>query len=326
MAFKHPVFLLLLVLIPAALAIRWRFKPASVTFPESGLLRGLPRTWRARTFRLPDLFRAFACALVVLALARPQSVTAERELETSGVDIVLSLDISGSMLAEDFKPDNRMAIAKQEAKRFIQGRTSDRIGLVVFARKAYTQCPLTLDYDVLIRLLDEVEIGAIKDGTAIGLGIGTAVNRLRSSEAKSKIIILITDGENNAGNIDPITAADLARSFGVKIYTIGVGRGGLVPFPVMDPILGKRYIQANVAIDEDTLKRIAQLSGGLYFRAFDPQSLREIYKKIDALERTDITVKQYTTHEELFPVFLWPGIGVVLAGFSLSRTVYAALP
>ena len=326
MSFKHPAFLLLLPVLAAALALRMSFKRPSVYFPQAALLRSLAQTWRTRTFRIPLLARAAACTLVVLALARPQSVTAEREFETSGVDIVLTLDVSGSMLAEDFRPDNRLVVAKQEAKRFIQGRSNDRIGLVVFARKAYTQCPLTLDYDVLLHLLDEVDIGAIKDGTAIGLAIGTATNRLRSSEAKSKVIILITDGENNAGNIDPVTAAELARSFGIKIYTIGVGRGGLVPFPVVDPILGKRYIQANVAIDEDSLKRIAQISGGLYFRAFDPESLREIYKKIDTLEKTDIKVKQYTSYEELFLLFLWPALTFAIAGFCLSETVYATLP
>lgn len=270
--------------------------------------------------------RVFVYILFIVALARPQKVTAEREYDTKGVDIIIALDISGSMLAEDFKPENRLLVAKQEAIKFIHGRENDRIGLVVFARKAFTQCPLTLDYEVLIRLLEDVQIGMIADGTAIGMGIATAVNRLRGSTAKSKVIILITDGENNAGNIDPITAAELAKTFGVKVYTIGVGKGGLVPFPVNDPLFGKRYVQAEVEIDEMTLKRIADISGGLFFRARDPQSLAEIYEKINRLEQTEIKIKEYRSYDELFHLFLVPALWLLIIEIVLSRTWLLKVP
>ena len=270
--------------------------------------------------------RLAAVLLFIVALARPQRVAAEKEYETNGVDIVISLDISGSMLAEDFKPENRMLVAKQEAIKFIRGRENDRIGLVVFARKAFTQCPLTLDYDVLTRLVEEVQIGMIADGTAIGMGLATAVNRLRDSKAKSKVIILITDGENNAGNIDPVTAAELAKTFGIKAYTIGVGRGGLVPFPVNDPLFGKRYVQANVEIDEMTLKRIADITGGLFFRARDTQSLAQIYEKINQLEKTEIKVKEYRSYEELFHYVLIPALALLFIEIFLSRTVLLKVP
>jgi Ca-activated chloride channel homolog len=208
----------------------------------------------------------------------------------------------------------------------VKGRENDRIGLVVFAKKAFTQCPLTLDYDVLMRLIQEVQIGMIADGTAIGMGLATAVNRLRDSNAKSKVIILITDGENNAGNIDPITAAELAKTFGIKAYTIAVGRGGLVPFPVQDPLFGKRYIQANVEIDETTMKRIADITGGLFFRARDPQSLSEIYEKINKLETTEVKVKEYRSYDELFYWFLIPALLLLFIEVTLRQTVLLKVP
>jgi len=274
---------------------------------------------------LPAL-RGVALILMITALARPEKVSAEREYQTRGVDIVIALDLSGSMLAEDFKPENRMAVAKQEAIKFIKGRENDRIGLVVFARKAFTQCPLTLDYEVLTNLLNELQIGMIADGTAIGLGLAQAVNRLRNSDAKSKVIILITDGENNAGNIDPITAAELAKTFGIKVYTIGVGRGGLVPFPVNDPLFGKRYVQAEVAIDEMTLKRIADITGGLFFRARDPQSLAEIYEKINQLEKTEVKVTEYRSYEPLFFHFLIPALIFLCFEAVLAQIVLLKVP
>ena len=262
----------------------------------------------------------------VLRSAFAERIADEREYQTKGVDIIIALDISGSMLAEDFKPENRIAVAKQEAIKFIKGRENDRMGLVVFARKAFAQCPLTLDYDVLINLLKEVHIGMIDDGTAIGMGIASAVNRLRNSDAKSKIIILITDGENNAGNIDPITAAELAKTFGIKVYTIGVGKGGLVPFPVNDPLFGKRYVQAKVDIDEMTLKRIADITGGMFFRARDPKSLAEIYERINQLEKTDVKVKEYRSYLPQFHLFLFPAMALLLFELLLSRTVLLKVP
>jgi len=270
--------------------------------------------------------RIISLILLITAFARPQEVDVEREFETKGVDIVLALDISGSMLAEDFKPENRISVAKTEAKKFITGRQNDRIGLVVFAKQSYTQCPLTLDYRILDALIDGIEVGLIKDGTAIGLGIATAVNRLRESNAKSKIIILLTDGENNAGNIDPVTAAELAKSFGIRIYTIGIGRGGLVPFPIEDPIFGKRYVQAEVKIDEKILKRIADITDGIFFQAKDASSLAKVYQKIDSLERTEVKVKEYSSFRELYHWVLIPGFFLLLFEVLLGNSLFLKIP
>lgn len=283
-------------------------------------------SWRVTGARFLNLVRAGALGLFILALARPQMMNREREYETKGVDIVIALDISGSMLAEDFKPENRLAVAKQEAEKFIKGRENDRIGLVVFARSAFTQCPLTLDYDILTALLREIQIGMIPDGTAIGMGLATAVNRLRESEAKSKVIILITDGENNAGKIDPVTAAELARTFKIKVYTIAVGRGGLVPFPVNDPLFGKRYVQAKVDIDEFSLKRIADITGGVFFRARDPASLSEIYSRINELEKTEVKVQEYKNFDELFHYFLIPALVFLVVEIALKNTLLLRIP
>lgn len=277
-------------------------------------------------FKALPFLRAVIFFLLIAALARPSGISSDKEYQTHGVDIMIALDISGSMLAEDFQPENRAYVAKQEAIKFIQGRENDRVGLVVFSKKAFTQCPLTLDYRILIELLSEIRVGMIADGTAIGMGIATAVNRLRDSNAKSKVIILITDGENNAGNIDPITAAELAKSFGIKAYTIGVGRGGMVPFPVDDPLFGKRYVQANVEIDETTLKRIADITGGLFFRARDPQGLSEIYERINQLEKSEVKVKEYRSYNELFPVFLIPALLLLLLDILLRRSVLLKVP
>ena len=324
--FRHPHFFLLALLIPLLLVLVRRRDKTAVAFSSLALVPYHGPFPRVVFYRMLPLLRGIVIFLFIGALARPQRVSAEREYDTKGIDIVIALDISGSMLAEDFKPENRMLVAKQEATKFIRGRESDRIGLVVFARKAYTQCPLTLDYDVLIRLLNEVQIGMIADGTAIGMGLATAVNRLRDSTAKSKVVILITDGSSNAGNIDPVTAAELAKTFRIKVYAICIGRGGLVPFPVNDPLFGKRYVQANVEIDELTLKRIADITGGLFFRARDPQSLEEIYKKINDLEKTEIKVKEYRSYEELFSFLLIPGILLLILEVLLSRTLLLKVP
>jgi Ca-activated chloride channel family protein len=277
-------------------------------------------------FKTLPFLRAAILILLIAALARPSSVSSDKEYQTNGVDIMIALDISGSMLAEDFQPENRVYVAKQEAIKFIKGRENDRVGLVVFAKKAFTQCPLTLDYRILVELLSEIRVGMIADGTAIGMGIATAVNRLRDSNAKSKVIILITDGENNSGNIDPITAAELAKSFGIKVYTIGVGKGGMVPFPVDDPLFGKRYVQANVEIDETTLKRIADITGGLFFRARDPVALSEIYERINNLEKSEVKVKEYRSYNEMFPIFLIPALFLLLLYIFLRRTALLRIP
>ena len=275
---------------------------------------------------LPTWIRLAAGTFLILALARPQTLNTEREILTEGIDIVLSIDISGSMNAEDFHPQNRLAVAKEEAKRFILGRKNDRIGLVVFAKKSITQCPLTQDYDILTHFLEQVQLGTLQDGTAIGMGIANAVNRLRESKAKSKVIILLTDGENNAGNIDPLTAAQLAKGYKIKIYTIGIGKSGLVPFPVDDPIFGRRYIQAEFKIDVKALTQIAATTGGEFFLARDPGTLREIYKTIDKLEKTKMLVKNYESVNELFPHFLLAAVSLLLLERILTATLYFKVP
>lgn len=327
MQFRHPLFFLFFFLLPIlAYWIEKRRTYPTLRFSNVSLAKPLHASWRVRSIGMFNLLRNLILGLFIIALARPQAVNREREHETKGVDIIISLDISGSMLAEDFKPENRLGVAKEEAKKFILGRENDRIGLVVFAREAYTQCPLTLDYDILSNLLSEIQIGMIQDGTAIGMGLATAVNRLRESDAKSKVIILITDGENNAGKIDPVTAAELAKTFGVKVYTIGVGRGGLVPFPINDPLFGKRYVQAKVDIDEFALKRIADITSGVFFRARDPQSLSEIYSRINALEKTEVKVHEYQSFEELFPYFLIPALLLLGIEMVFKNTVFLKVP
>jgi len=323
MRFLDPYYFLLLFLIPAWMLLREVFRRSRLRFSS---FQNLGSGTQHRKPLFPLLLRALGIVLVIAALARPQSVDAEREFFTEGVEIVLALDVSGSMQAEDFHPENRLKVAKDEAKRFIEGRKHDRIGLIVFAKKSFTQCPLTLDYDILSQLLKEVKIGVLQDGTAIGMGVANAINRLRDSKAKSKVVILLTDGENNSGNIDPVTAAELAKGFGVKIYTIGIGKDGMVPFPVNDPIFGKRYIQANFKIDEKTLKRIADITNGKFFLARDPESLRQIYKQIDEMEKTKIEIKDYQQFNELFPWFLIAGMSLLILEKILSSTLYLKIP
>ena len=236
-------------------------------------------------------------------MARPQEQLTTVERNAEGIDIVMALDISSSMKAEDLKP-NRFEAARMVAKDFIDQRLSDRIGLVSFAMQSFTVCPPTLDYRLLKELIEEVEMGVIQDGTAIGMGIATSVNRLKDSEAKSKVIILLTDGQNNAGEIDPVTAADLALAYDIKIYTIGAGTRGTAPYPVDDPIFGRRYRNIQVDIDEDMLKKVAQLTGGKYYRATDTQELVSIYAEIDELERTKVEEIIYTDYTDLYPMYL----------------------
>ncbi|MBI4431359.1 MAG: VWA domain-containing protein [Candidatus Omnitrophica bacterium] len=326
MRFLQPVFMVLLPVIVLVVWRRSRRKLSGVRYASLADFKEVRALGRIRWMWILPTMRFLALLCIVLGLARPQGMSSDYDVETEGIDIVLALDISGSMLAEDFKPQNRLMVSLDEAKKFIAARPHDRIGLVVFASQAYTQCPLTLDHDVLLNLLDEVKVGLVKDGTAIGLGIATAINRLKDSEGKSKVVILLTDGENNAGNIDPITAAEIARGFGIKIYTIGVGQGGLVPFPVDDPIFGRRYVQARVDIDEETLKRIADIGGGIFFRAYDQTSLSKTYQQIDLLERTKTKVTQYSDFRELYPWFVYPGLGLFVLELLLANTLFVKIP
>jgi|Deesub1362B_J571_1020462.scaffolds.fasta_scaffold00638_7 Ca-activated chloride channel family protein len=327
--FADPHFLVLLGLIPLFVVLYLRRRsPRTVTLRYSDLeIARAVRKSRWENYR-HILFglRMLALMFLILALARPQSGIREEEVTTEGIDIILALDISSSMLAEDFKPKNRLEVAKLVAQDFVKGRRNDRIGMVVFAGQSYTQCPLTLDYGVLLRLIQEVKVGLIEDGTAIGMAIANAVNRLRDSKAKSKVIILLTDGRNNAGELDPITAAQIARALGIRIYTIGAGSRGTALYPIYDPIFGKRYQRLPVEIDEDLLRQIAQITGGKYFRAVDKRSLEKIFQEIGEMEKTKIEVKEYTRYEERFPLFL--GIALILFGVEilLANTRFRKIP
>jgi len=272
------------------------------------------------------ILRMTAIFILILALARPQAGQKEEEIITEGIDIMLTLDISGSMRAEDFAPQNRLGAAKNVLREFIKSRHNDRIGLVVFSRYSFTQCPVTLDYGALIELLDKVDIGMIEDGTAIGMAISNAVNRLRDSNVKSKIIILLTDGVNNAGKIDPLTASKAAKALGIKIYTIGAGKPGGAMYPVEDPIFGKRYVHMDTEIDETLLKNIAEETKGLYFRAKDKEGLREIYKTISQLEKTKIETKEYANYTELAGFFILPGFILLLLEIILGNTLFRKIP
>ncbi|MEZ4654758.1 MAG: VWA domain-containing protein [Candidatus Eisenbacteria bacterium] len=290
MSFAYPALLLLLAIPPLLLWLRiWRRRKLepSVAFSNLGLA-SVPTGWRVRGSRVLPWLRLLALLLLVVALARPRKGESEVEVTSEGIDIVIALDISGSMKAEDFQPNNRLFVAKREAKRFIEGRTSDRIGLVVFASNSYTQCPLTTDYHVLEGLIDDVKFGDIQDGTAIGMAIANGVNRLKDIPGKSRILILLTDGQNNAGAVDPVTAAELAKSVGVRIYTVGVGAEQEAPYPVDDPMLGRHYVYLPAQIDEETLQKVADLTGGEYFRATDAEALEQIYERIDQLEKTKV--------------------------------------
>ena len=325
--FANGEYLWLLLLVPLLIAGIWWRRRSLHTDVRFSTLKPLvtgPRALRERIRMLPMALRLLGIAFLVVAFARPQSVSSRENVSTEGIDIVMVLDISGSMLAEDFSP-NRLEAAKDVASEFIGGRTNDRIGLVTFAGESFTQCPLTIDYSVLRGLLAEVKNGMITDGTAIGLALATGVNSLKESTAKSKVMILLTDGVNNRGEIDPITAARLAATFNVKVYTIGVGAQGMAPFPQRTPFGIQRVMQP-VDLDEKTLQGIASMTAGKYFRATDNKALRAIYKEIDELERTKIEVTAYKRVSELFSGWLWAGGGLILLELLLSMTVLRKIP
>jgi Ca-activated chloride channel family protein len=299
--FANPDFLFLLLVIPALIAFYvLKQHKASAALRMPGLQAVEKSTATFRNYLRHALFaiRMIAVSLFVFVLARPQSSDKFQNVSTEGIDIVMALDISGSMLARDFKPD-RLEASKDVATEFISGRPYDRIGLVVFSGESFTQCPITTDHAVLINLMREVQSGMIEDGTAIGMGLANAVNRIKDSEAKSKVIILLTDGINNRGEIAPATAAGIAKTFGVRVYTIGVGTQGMAPYPVQTPF-GIQYQNMPVEIDENILKEIAQTTGGRYFRATDNNKLVQVYSEIDKLEKSKIDVKQFTRKEEKY--------------------------
>jgi len=268
--------------------------------------------------------RVLAIALLIIAIARPQSTLSWKDEESEGIDIVLALDISSSMLARDFDPD-RLEAAKDLAIQFIAGRRNDRIGLVVFSGESFTQCPLTTDHSVLINLFRDIKSGMIEDGTAIGMGLATSVSRLKDSDAESKVIILLTDGVNNQGAIAPITAAELAQTFGIRVYTIGVGTEGTAPYPIATPF-GTQLRNMPVEIDEETLQEIAQNTGGEYFRATDNNKLKQIYEQIDQLEKSKIEVKEFSQKDEEFLTFVLLAAFFLLADIVLRNTLIRQIP
>lgn len=301
--FAEPHFLYLLLLIPALIAfyiLKQQKSHASFRMPGLQQFKGSGNTFRIYLRHMLFALRTITIGLLIIIIARPQSTDSYQDISTEGIDIILALDISGSMLARDFKPD-RLEASKNVATEFISGRPYDRMGLVVFSGESFTQCPLTTDHAVLINLLREIQSGMIKDGTAIGMGLATAVNRIKDSEAKSKVIILLTDGVNNMGDIAPATAAGIARSFGIRVYTIGVGTRGMAPYPVRTPF-GMQYQNMRVEIDEPVLQQIAAETGGNYYRATDNDKLVQVYAEIDKLEKSKIDVRQFSRKEEEYLV------------------------
>ena len=327
--FANPRLLLLLLIIPLLI---WRYLrrvrqgQGSLRFASTLALEGIRPSWTIRFRHFLFGTEMLALALAIMALARPQKGTQAEEVLAEGIDIVIALDASGSMAAEDFEPRNRFYVAKLVVNKFVEGLQHDRAGLVVFAAKAVTRCPPTLDYGALQHVLTGTELGSIEDGTAIGTALATCLNRLRGSKAKSKVIILVTDGINNRGEIQPIDAAEIARTFGVKIYAIGVGSSGTARFPVNDPVYGKIYADMEVEIDEASLKQIADITGGFYYRATDRPSLDKIFEDIGHLEKTKMRVKTYTHYNERFGHFLVPAFALVFIGTIAGYTRFMKIP
>ena len=328
MVFANPTYLyLLLLLVPL---IGWYIyklhkSQASLQVSSSEAFQ-LPGTssWKVYMRHLPFVLRMLAIALLIVVLARPQSTNSWQNSSTEGIDIVMAMDISTSMLAEDLKP-NRLEAAKDVAASFINGRQNDNIGPVVFAAESFTQCPLTIDHGVLLNLFKDIQPGIIQDGTAIGLGLANAVSRIKDSQAKSKVIILLTDGVNNTGEIAPVTAAEIAKTFGIRVYTIGVGTQGEAPYPI-PTAFGVQYQNVPVEIDEQVLKQIASTTGGQYFRATDNSSLKEIYSEIDQLEKTKISVQEFSKKQEEYKNWALLVFALLLIEVLLRNTVLRNIP
>ncbi len=325
MRFANPLFLV--VLLPLVLVVLWDFRRrwsrARLGFSQGELFPR--RGWRARVSSWSPAVFAVVGLLLILALARPQTGASRVEIKSEGIDIMLALDISGSMRAEDFKPNNRLHVAKDVAKKFVAGRSGDRVGLVVFAGGAYTQCPLTMDYGILQSLLDAVDFGQVPDGTAIGMALATSINRLREAEGESRVVILLTDGQNNSGQVDPLTAAEAARALGVRVYTIGAGTDGPARVPV-DDMFGRRYVTIEAKVDEVSLKEIARVTGGRYFRATSPEALAAIYEEIDQMEKTEAKTVEYVQYDEKGPLLALIAVLVLVGGMAISETVGNRIP
>ena len=322
--FAHPGFFWLLLIIP--LMIVWYWYRNQKLYGTLGVssIKGFSSSSK-NAYRILRQYgiglRSLALAALIIAMARPQSSLSWENSETEGIDIMIATDISGSMLSEDFTP-NRLEAGKNIAAEFITNRPNDRIGLVVFSGESFTQCPLTIDHDVLINLLHDIKNGMIDDGTAIGMGLATAVNRLKDSEAKSKVVILLTDGVNNMGSIPPITAAEIAKQFNIRVYTVGLGTNGSAPYPVRLPDGSVQYQQVPVQIDEATLTKIANITGGKYFRARNNDELEGIYKQIDKLEKVKIAVTQYHKKTERYVPFAIIALLLLSLEFLITNTFF----
>ncbi|MDB5147187.1 MAG: hypothetical protein JWQ57_1207 [Mucilaginibacter sp.] len=320
--FAHPGFFWLLISIPLMVGwYIWKQKQlqGNLAMPTIRGFAMITKSMLPRFRHLGIVLRSLAMIALIVALARPQSSLSWQDTTTEGIDIVIASDISGSMLAEDFKP-NRLEAGKNIAIDFIQNRPNDRIGLVVFSGESFTQCPLTIDHSVLVNLYTDIKNGMIEDGTAIGMGLATAVNRLKDSEAKSKVVILLTDGSNNSGSIPPVTAAEIAKQFGVRVYTVGIGTNGYAPYPVQTP-MGIQYQRMKVDIDEGTLSKIATITGGKYFRATNNSALKGIYEQIDKLEKAKIDVTQYRKKTERFLPFAIIALALLSLEFLTKNTL-----
>ena len=325
--FASSYFLYGLIIIP--LLVVWyifagRKNQAYVKFSDTSFFNGMPRSWRIYARHILFVIEMCALALLIIALARPQSSSKSQKINVEGIDIVLTIDLSSSMLAQDLKPD-RLEAAKNISADFVKGRPEDRMGLVVFASETFTQVPLTTDHGMLLNMMKDMKCGMLEDGTAIGDGLASSVSRLKDSEAISKVVILLTDGDNNAGSIDPATAAEMAKLFGIRVYTIGVGTRGTAPYPVQTPFGGIQYQQIPVTINEPLLQQIADETGGKYYRATSNEKLEQIYDEIDQLERSKIEINEFTrVHEEFLP-FVLIGLALLLLGFVLKNTVFKTL-
>lgn len=332
MTFANSAYLLLMLLvIPCVIwyMLKGRMRRASLSVPTTAMYDGMGKSWKSYLIHVPFILDMVALVLLSIILARPQSTDRWQDTEIEGIDIMLCVDVSTSMLAEDLKP-NRIEAAKQVASEFINGRPNDNIGLTIFAGEAFTQCPMTVDHAVLLNMFQNVSSdiaakGIIEDGTAIGMGLANAISRLKDSQAKSKVIILLTDGSNNRGEVSPMTAAEMAKSFGIRVYTIGVGTNGTAPYPVQGAY-GKQYINVAVEIDENVLRQIAQTASGQYYRATSNSKLKEVYEEIDKLERTKLQVKEFSKNQEEYQPYALALILSLLLSILLKQTILRTIP
>ena len=332
MTFGHPYVLLLLLLLPLLAWLKGKQgKPPAFVYSSVQLVRGILNVTRTRSGAFLTALRWLILAMLIIALAQPRLTKSETRVTASGVDIVVALDMSGSMASEDFEIGrerlSRLAMAKEVLKKFVEKRPNDRIGIVAFATQAYIASPLTLDHEFLLQNLARLELGTIDNNrTAIGSALSTAINRLRELKSKSKIVILMTDGQNNSGKVAPLTVAEAAQTLGVKVYTIGVGMRGMAPMPQFWQGRKVGYQMQPVDIDEDTLQKIANMTGGKYYRADNSQKFQAIYTEIDKLERTEADVKKFAHHDELFAWVITPGLGLLLLEVLLRHTIWRRLP